>query len=519
METFFSVFRELNTYYVDEVDPDELFSSAIEGMLRPLDPYTTYIPEADMADYKFMTTGEYAGIGAVVKKGEDGIIIDEIYEGSPVARAGIRVGDVITMADGKSVRGLDPDAVSSILKGEPGSKLRIEVLRSGTRKKITADLIRQRIVLPNVAYSAIIAPNIAYISLQDFTPGAAREVKEALLLMKQKSPLSGLVLDLRGNPGGLLNEAVEVVNLFVPRGQDIVGTHGKVKQLDNLYKTRREPLDTLIPLVVLVNRMSASASEIVAGALQDLDRAVIVGQRTYGKGLVQTTRPLTYNSELKVTISKYYIPSGRCIQAVDYSKREEDGSVGSIPDSLTREFKTLRSGRPVRDGGGISPDIEVLPQDLSRIALELFTKDIIFDYVTGYMREQDSIPAPARFHYSDKDYLGFVDFARKKGFQYETGTEQKFRELKAVASSENFTLPASVIQAFEQHLAQGKAGDYETYAGQIRSLIIEEILGRAYYQAGRMSAILMNDAQADTAVSVLSSSGRYHGILSPPLSR
>jgi carboxyl-terminal processing protease len=391
LEIYYSLFRELNLFYVDETNPEKLVENSIDGMLKELDPYTTYIPESEGENFNFMTTGEYGGIGSLIRRNGDYAIIAEPYENFPAARAGLRAGDTILTIDGVSMKNLEISQISEKLKGTPNTTVTLSIRRYGNPKPLDISLVREKITISNVPYYGMLNDHIGYIRLSNFTTGAAQETKSALLDLKKNPSLDAVVLDLRGNPGGLLIEAVDVANLFVPQGHEIVSTRGRVKQWDQQYNTRFMPVDTSIFLAVLVSRGSASASEIVAGSLQDLDRAVIVGQRTFGKGLVQTTRELSYNTRLKVTTAKYYIPSGRCIQALDYSKRNEDGSVGTIPDSLISEYQTLH-GRKVYDGGGIEPDFTTDPEILSQIAIALLTKNLIFDYATVYAARHDSIP-------------------------------------------------------------------------------------------------------------------------------
>ncbi len=379
LDIYYTLFRELNMFYVDETDPKELVTTSIDAMLSSLDPYTTYIPESDMDDFKFQTTGEYGGIGSLIRRSGDFTIIADPYKGFPADKAGLRAGDKILKINGKSAESKDIESVSEQLKGTPGTEIVLTVERFGEENPLDFTLVREKISINNVPYYGMLDDQTGYIRLANFTTGAAREVENALKSLKNQHGMESLVLDLRSNPGGLLIEAVRICNLFVDKGELIVNTRGKVKQWDSEYITPKDPVDKDIPLVVLINHGSASASEIVAGALQDLDRAVIVGQRTFGKGLVQTSRPLKYNAQLKVTTAKYYIPSGRCIQALDYSNRNEDGSVGSVPDSLISEYET-RNGRLVYDGGGIQPDFEVIPEHLSEITLQLLYPEYLLRF-------------------------------------------------------------------------------------------------------------------------------------------
>ena len=390
LDIFFTMFRELNTFYVDEINPDKIIKTGIDDMLKTLDPYTVYYPESESEEFTFMTTGKYGGIGSQVRNNGEYAVVTEIYKGFPADVAGIKPGDIIKKVNGVSLKGLDNDKVSDKLKGDPGTSISLTIDRNGKETDYT--MKRERIAVPPVPYSGMIDANTGYIRFIGFTQNCIDEVKKALISIKAQNPKQ-IILDLRGNPGGLLTEAVEIVNLFVDQGNEVVSTKGKVKQFDSDYKTTKAALDNKIPLAVLINRGSASASEIVAGAIQDLDRGVIVGQRSYGKGLVQITRPLSYNTQLKVTTAKYYIPSGRCIQALDFSHPNEDGSVGYIPDSLISEFKT-KNGRIVKDGGGITPDVEVVPETLSQLTSELYLRNFIFDFATKYYWEHTTIKSP-----------------------------------------------------------------------------------------------------------------------------
>ncbi len=391
IEVFSNLLRELNYFYVDDTDPEKMIKTGIDAMLKTLDPYTVYIPESELEDFNFMTTGQYGGVGSLIRRGTDYIVISEVYKGFPADKAGLKAGDLIVEINGESTKNLSTTKVSELMKGTPDSEIRITVQRYNVEEYITKTIIRKKISIPSVPYSGMINEETAYIRLSGFTKNASGEVRTAMLNLKRNHHPSSLILDLRGNPGGLLIEAVKIANLFVDKGQEVVSTKGKVKEYFQSYKTPDQPIDKNIALAVIVDRGSASASEIVAGAIQDMDRGVIVGERTYGKGLVQTTRPLGYNNQLKVTTAKYYIPSGRCIQALDYSHRNKDGSVGHIPDSLISEFKT-QNGRKVYDGGGIAPDIKVDPADASSLTIQLYTQFLFFDYATKYASTNETIP-------------------------------------------------------------------------------------------------------------------------------
>ncbi|HER07721.1 MAG TPA: S41 family peptidase [Bacteroides sp.] len=514
LDIYYTLFRELNMFYVDETDPEKLVTTSIDAMLSSLDPYTTYIPESNLDEFQFQTTGEYGGIGSLIRKSGDYVMIADPYEGFPAAEAGLRAGDIILKVDGFSTKNQPIESVSDRLKGKPGTEIRISIDRYGQDKPLEFTLIRKTISIPNVPYYGMIDSQTGYIRIANFTSGAGKEVEDALKTLKRNQDMKSLVLDLRSNPGGLLIEAVRICNFFVGKGELIVSTRGKVTQWDSDYITQKEPLDTEIPLVVLINRGSASASEIVAGALQDLDRAVIVGQRTFGKGLVQTTRPLKYNAQLKVTTAKYYIPSGRCIQALDYSNRNEDGSVGVVPDSLISEYET-RKGRLVYDGGGIRPDLEVIPEDLSEITLQLYTQNLIFDYATMYRATHEKIASPDVFSITDQEYDAFKDFVEKQDFEFQTASEKIFNSLVQTARREKYyELASDEFTRLEQKLAHNNLKDLGTFSDEIRQILNEEIINRYYYQSGRILAQIQDDSQLDKAKEILLEPGAVEEILS-----
>jgi carboxyl-terminal processing protease len=513
LDIYYTLFRELNMFYVDETDPEELVTTSIDAMLASLDPYTTYIPESDMDDFQFQTTGEYGGIGSLIRRSEDHVMIAEPYDGFPAAKAGIRAGDIILKVDGVSTQKMAIESVSDKLKGKPGTELKLTIERYGVADPLEVKLTREKISIQNVPYYGMVSNGVGYIRLSDFRTGASNEVAQALTTLKKEHDLNSLIIDLRSNPGGLLIEAVRVCNLFVDKGEEIVSTRGKMKQWDSDYTTTREPLDTDIPLVILVNRGSASASEIVAGALQDLDRGVIVGQRTFGKGLVQTSRPLKYNAQLKVTTAKYYIPSGRCIQALDYTHRNEDGSVGMIPDSLISEYET-RNGRLVYDGGGIQPDIEAASETLSEISAQLYTQGMFFDFATRYRNTHDEIESPDLYSLSDEDYALFEAFLQERNFEFRTASEQAFDNLVKSAKREKYyELAEDEFSSLEKKLSHNNLKDLETFNDEIRQLLTEEIASRYYYHAGRILSQIQNDTQLEKAEEVLNTPGMLNGVL------
>ena len=515
LDIYYSLFRELNVFYVDDINPEKLIEKSIKEMLQSLDPYTIYIPESDIDDFNFATTGKYGGIGSLIRKSGDFAIISEIYKDFPADLAGLKVGDIIHEIDGKSIEGLALSKVSDLLKGLPDTKVRVTIKRYGLDELFTITFIRKKIHITGVPYYGMLDENIGYIRLSNFTQDCSKDVKNALTDLKKTYSPESLILDLRGNPGGLLIEAVNVSNLFVEKGQEIVSTKGKVKQFDETYRAKNLPVDTQIPLVVLVNRGSASASEIVAGALQDIDRAVIIGTRTFGKGLVQTTRPLSYNSRLKVTTAKYYIPSGRCIQALDYSNRNEDGSVGHIPDSLISEYKT-KNDRLVYDGGGISPDIEILKPDPSQLTIELFTGFMFFDFSTRYYLTHDSILPPGDFELTDSIYNNFIAFVKEQNFNYETKTDQALLTLKEIAKNEKYyQFSENEFTALSKKLSRDLEQDMNAFSDEIKILLEESIIDRYYYLSGMIQSSLPYDEQIEKACELLEDKNIYTAILNP----
>jgi carboxyl-terminal processing protease len=513
LEIYYSLFRELNMFYVDETDPEKLVESSIDGMLEELDPYTTFIPESEEENFNFMTTGEYGGIGALIRRSGDYAIIAEPYQGFPAQKNDLRAGDTILNIDGQSMKGKEISYISEQLKGTPGTTLKITLKRIDVEKEFEKTLIREKINISNVPYYGMVDSEIGYIRLANFTTDAAKEVKKAFSELEKEYQPSGIIIDVRGNPGGLLIEAVDIAGFFVEYGQEIVSTKGRVNQWDYIYKTRNSPVDTKIPLVVLVNRSSASASEILAGSMQDLDRGVIVGQRTYGKGLVQTTRNLAYNSKLKVTTAKYYIPSGRCIQALDFSNRNEDGSVGVIPDSLISEFSTL-NGRKVYDGGGILPDIETKAANLSQFSVSLYTQNIIFDYATLYVSRHDSIPPVVNFDITNEIYSDFENYVLNRNFTYSTRSEESLKKLIEISRQEKYyDLAISEFSALEEKLMHDNAKDLTHFKDEISYLLKQEIVSRYYYQWGSMEAAIENDLEVTKAIEVLKDPKTYFSLL------
>ena len=521
LDIYYTLFRELNLFYVDETKPEDLVETSIESMLESLDPYTKYIPEKDMKDFKFMTTGNYGGIGALIQRKDEYAIISQPYKGFPADKADLKTADKILKIDGQSIKGWELEKISDNLKGIPETKVELLIDRPGVEEPIKKIVERQKVHINSVPYYSMIdqEKGAGYIRLSKFTENCSEEVRDAFVDLEKNNELNKIILDLRSNPGGLLAEAVKVANLFVPKGKTIVSTKGKVEKWNNTYKTEVDPENTEIPLVILVNRASASASEIVAGAIQDLDRGVIIGERSFGKGLVQTTRPLSYNGKLKVTTAKYYIPSGRSIQAKDYSNRNEDGSVGEIPDSLIKKFHTT-NGRKVYDGGGIRPDIEKESATLSKIEQSLLSNRLIFDYVTEFVLEHDSIPPVPQFNISENTFKAFKTFLNKKDWDYTSRSEEKLEKLIEATKREKYYERAkSTIRELKEKLSNNKKKDIEEFKSSIKQLIKEEIASRYYYQAGSIQANLEDDKQIDEAIEVLNNSDRYNNILSGEITR
>jgi carboxyl-terminal processing protease len=509
-----TMYKEVNTYYVDEIDANKLMRTGIEAMLASLDPYTNYISESEIEDYRFMTTGQYGGIGARITSSEGYILITDVYKGFPADKAGIKVGDLIKEADGKDTKDKNSSEVSDILKGTPGTSVNVMVKRPGKEELEKVEIVREKISVKNVPYVGFAEEGIGYITLRSFTQNAGNEVRDAVNELKKQDPnLKGVILDVRGNPGGLLHEAVNICNVFIPKGEIVVNTKGKAKEWDKTYKTINNPVDTEIPVVVLTSSTSASASEIVSGVIQDYDRGVIIGQRTFGKGLVQTTRPLSYNAKLKVTTAKYYIPSGRCIQALDYSHRNEDGSVGKIPDSLMEEFATA-NGRKVYDGGGVNPDVEIDRDNLSNIAYILLSKRHIFNYATQFVLENEEISEAKEFNISDPQYQEFVDYLSDKDYDYTTKSEKQLEKYKEQAEKEKYFDAISEEYAqLEKKMLHDKKQDLTVYKEQIVELLEEEIASRYYYEEGKIEASFDADKDIIEAIVVLSNKNKYNELL------
>ncbi len=513
LDIFASIYRELNLHYVDQTDPGKLMKTGIDAMLESLDPYTNYYPESEIEDFQLMTTGQYGGIGSTIHKSGEFIIISEPYEGFPAQKSGLRAGDKILEAGGESTKNKSTGDLSKLLKGEPGSKVKLKIERPGTPQAFEMEITREEIQMKSVPYYGMLKNNIGYIKLNSFTDKCAKEVKEALETLQKEGPLKGLIFDLRDNGGGLLRESIDIVNLFVDKGTLVCETKGRFSNSSESKKTLNTPIAANLPLTVLINEHSASASEIVSGSLQDLDRAVIIGQKSYGKGLVQGTYKLSYNSMLKVTIAKYYTPSGRCIQAIDYAHKDDKGKAIKVADSLKAYFKT-KNGRPVMDGGGIQPDIEAEEPDANPLVASLLSKDLIFDFVTQYRLKHDSIAPAKSFQVTDATYNEFMEFIKDKDYSYTSESERVLSDFKKTSEKEEFyKLLQPEYDALQQKLTAQKKKDLSMYKDLISQLIKEEIVSRYYYQTGRIVASLYNDRFIDKAMEVLLAQEKYNAVL------
>ena len=512
VDIFITVMRELNAKYADEITPGDLTETAIKAMLESLDPYTVYYPENKIEDVKMMTAGQYGGIGALIQQRDKQVIISELYEGWPAQKSGLLAGDVILKIDGKSTEGKSSSDVSAILKGQPGSTLAVEVFRPTQNKKLSFNIKREEVKLPNLPYYGMLDSEIGYIKLDQFTENAGKEVKDAFLDLK-KQGMTKLVFDLRNNGGGLLQEAVKIMNIFVDQGTVIVTTKGKIKEQNNTFRTPVAVTDKDIPVVVLVNENSASASEIVSGSFQDLDRGVIVGKKTFGKGLVQNVVPLSYNSTMKITVSKYYIPSGRCVQNIDYFGKDSTHKPVHIPDSLAVAFKT-KNGRTVYDKGGVEPDVTTPDVEASNVLVSLVLNNLIFDFANQYHADHSEIPPAAEFKVDDNLYNEFVSFLKNKDYQYKTETEYMLEDMKEVAEADHYwDKIESLCNAISEKIKQEKAADLQTYKKEISEYLASEIAVRYYYQKGRICNQLAIDPDIATAKEILNDSARYRSIL------
>jgi carboxyl-terminal processing protease len=513
IDIFATLIRELDTYYVDQIDPEKLLTVGIQAMLEELDPYTEYIPEEESDDFRMLTTGEYAGVGALIGNRGEGNIVLMPYTGFPAQNAGMRIGDLLLKVDSVAVQKKTTSEVSDLLKGPANTGVTVTVKRG--EDTLQFSLNRKKISLKNVPFYGKLDEQTGYIKLSDFTPNASAEVRNALVNLKAQGATQ-LVLDLRDNPGGLINEAVEIVNLFIPKGKEVVKTIGKLQQVNYTYKTTKTPLDKEITLVVLINERSASAAEIVAGALQDYDRAVLLGQKSFGKGLVQTTLPLSFNAQIKVTTAKYYIPSGRCIQAIDYAKSREEGSAGTVPDSLRKAFKTT-NGRIVLDGAGIEPDEKVTEKSYAPISYTLVAGNHVFDYATTFFYKNPSIASPSKFLVTEEVYADFKKFLVGKEYDYTTYTEKSVQDMeKYLAKEPYFSEVKEQLDQIKSKVNHSKENDLETHQKEIKKILGEEIVSRYYFQEGMIEASLQGDPVIDLAKQYFASPARIVKVLSGP---
>lgn len=512
LDIYATLFKELNAYYVDEINPNQLIKTSIDNMLRSLDPYTVYYAEDDIEDYMTMTTGKYNGIGAMVNSADGKHMVMMVYEDTPAQKAGLQLGDEITKINGIDLSTREDFDTGKLLKGQTQTSVTLTVKRFGITKPLEISLNRDIVKVTNVPYYGMLNENVGYIDLKDFTATASREVRNAFQELKGKG-MKYVVLDLRDNPGGLLNMAIEISNIFVAKGEEIVSTKGKVSEWNKTYTAYNPALDTDIPVVVLTNNRSASAAEIVSGVIQDYDRGVLIGQRTYGKGLVQTTRDLSFNTKMKITTAKYYIPSGRCIQAIDYSHRNDDGSVGKIPDSLMTEFKT-RNGRVVFDGGGILPDILTEKETYSPLAVSLGRNRLFFDYAVKYHFEHPTIKPAKEFSLSDSDYAAFVKWLGDKEYDYTTQVERDLNDLEASAKKEkSLEVIDEQLKALKSKLSHSKDNDLQIFKPEIKQILEEEIIKHYYLEKGMREASFKEDAEVKAALALFKDPARYNTIL------
>ncbi|HMV10662.1 MAG TPA: S41 family peptidase [Cyclobacteriaceae bacterium] len=512
LDIFATLFKEVNAAYVDEVNPSTLVKTGIDAMLESLDPYTNYIPEEMVEDYRTLNTGQYGGIGAYTREIGGRTVVTMVLQGYAAQRSGLKIGDEVLKIDNKDLSTLEPGEEGHLMKGQVGTPVSLTVKRMGSDKPIKLDFKREKIKISNVPYYGMLENNIGYVQLLEFTPDAGKEVKNAVVALKEKGATS-IVLDLRNNPGGLLDEAVNVCNVFIPKGKLVVTTKGKIEHQD--FQTNFSPIDTEIPVAVIINRGSASASEIVAGTLQDYDRAVIVGEKSFGKGLVQVSRQLTYKAQLKVTTAKYYTPTGRCIQVLDYSHRREDGSVLSVPDSLKRAFKTA-GGRTVYDGGGIDPDVKLQPAEAHPLTQKLFQDGFIFDYATLYAFNHQKLAEPRNFSLSNEEYQQFVNWMKGKNYTYTSNLDVKLKQLIQEAEDENYYTDLKPhIDQIRTKIAENKKNELTLYKDQIKKLLEEDIMARYYLEEGTVQVGFKYDQELKKASEVLLNRSNYSRLLKP----
>lgn len=512
LEIFASVFKEVNNLYVDEINPNKTIRVGIDAMLGSLDPYTNFISEDQVEDFRTQNTGQYGGIGAVTRTIGNRTVVTMVYEEYPAFKNGLKIGDEVLKMDGVDLSKLTLEEANQLMRGQVGTPVKLTVKRTGKNDPIDIEFKREKIKISNVPYFGMIAPDMGYVQLTEFTVDAGKEVKNAVVALKEKGA-KHIILDLRGNPGGLLHEAVNICNIFIPKGKKVVDTKGKVSENNITYQTLNNPVDLEIPVIVLINRGSASASEIVAGTLQDYDRAVVLGEKSYGKGLVQIPRPLSYNSQVKITTAKYYTPTGRCIQVLDYSHRREDGSAGSIPDSVKKEFSTTH-GRKVFDGGGIDPDVKVESPQPAMVTQVLFHEGLIFDFATQYAYAHATIPEAKSFSLTEQEYQEFVTWSKTRNVSYQSALETELNDLVAHAKRErSYDDLKPQLDLIKARIADGRKNDLVNFKDQIKPLLEEEIVSRYYFEKGIVEARFKNDNEVKKAMDVLRNQSEYKKIL------
>jgi len=512
LEIFASIFKEVNALYVDEINPNKTIRTGIDAMLNSLDPYTNYISEDQVEDFRTQNTGQYGGIGAVTRTLGNRTVVTMLYENYPAQKNGLKIGDEIIKMDGRDLSKLTIEEANQLMRGQVGTPVTLTVKRIGKEQPFDIEFKREKIKISNVPYYGMIAEDIGYVQLTEFTVDAGKEVKNAVVALKEKGA-KNLIIDLRGNPGGLLHEAVNICNIFIPKGKKVVDTKGKITENNITYETLNNPVDLEIPIVVLINRGSASASEIVAGTLQDYDRALIVGEKSYGKGLVQVPRQLSYNAQVKITTAKYYTPTGRCIQTLDYTHRREDGSAGAIPDSLKKEFLTSR-GRKVYDGGGIDPDVQLASKEPAAITSVLYTEGYMFDFATNYEFTHTTIAEPRSFSLTDKEYAEFANWLKSKSLHYQLPLEGEVSDLITTAKNERFYSDLKPqLEMVQQKLAEARKNDVMLFRDQIQPMLEEEIASRYYFEKGITESRFKYDQQLKKSIELLHASAEYKKIL------
>ncbi len=512
LDIFASLFKEVNALYVDEINPNKLIRTGIDAMLNSLDPYTNYIAEDEVEDYRTLNTGQYGGIGAVTREIGNRTVVTLVYEGYPAYKNGLRIGDEVVKMDEVDLSKISLEEANHLMRGQVGTSVALTIKRIGVDQPIRLEFKREKIKVSNVPYFGMVSSTVGLVQLTDFTPEAGKEVKNAIVALKEKGAKS-IIIDLRGNPGGLLFEAVNICNIFIPKGKTVVTTKGKVENSNVHYETLNNPLDLDIPVAVLINRGSASASEIVAGTLQDYDRAVIIGEKSYGKGLVQLSRPLSYNSQIKITTAKYYTPTGRCIQVLDYAHRRADGSVDSMPDSLKKEFKTSK-GRIVFDGGGIDPDITIHESETAAITQTLYANGYIFDFANHYASQHPSIPPAADFSLTDQEYQEFIKWVKSKPYNYRSELEKRLSLFAQEAKKEKYYADLKIqIDQIESRLAETRKNDLITFKGQLKLFVEEDIAAHYYLEKGAVEVAFKYDQDVKRSIEVLNNSIQYKKIL------